>query len=88
MSERLPRPKIKSGRPLDSSHPRTGRQRARYWYPLPDHCERCHEKKPVERHHRDANPLNNSADNIAFLCRRCHMEVDGRIPRERWKVAS
>lgn len=33
----------------------------------------------MERHHRDGDTANNEAANIAFLCRRCHMEIDGRL---------
>lgn len=79
--ERLPRPKAKTGRPLRSTNPQTGRQRANYWYTVPDACDRCEKAGKVERHHKDSNPLNNDAGNIAFLCRRCHMEVDGRLSR-------
>jgi hypothetical protein len=62
-----------------STRPRTGRQIARYWFPLEGDCQRCRDTPAVDRHHIDGNPLNNTAANIALLCRRCHMEVDGRI---------
>lgn len=51
---------------------------ARYWFPLADTCERCDTSPAVDRHHIDGDPLNNVPSNIQSLCRRCHMEVDGR----------
>lgn len=53
--------------------------RARYWFEAFG-CEVC-EKEPAERHHIDGNPGNNEPDNIAILCRRHHMEADGRLIR-------
>jgi hypothetical protein len=41
-------------------------------------CERCG-KPGVDHHHKDDDVGNNARDNIAILCRRCHMEVDGRL---------
>lgn len=41
-------------------------------------CERCG-KAATDRHHKDANTGNNEASNIEMLCRRCHMEIDGRL---------
>jgi transposase-like protein len=58
--------------------PQGGRVRARRIHPLPRTCERC-DKPAVERHHKDGDPTNNYRENLAFLCRRCHMEVDGRL---------
>lgn len=66
-------------KPLTSARPRTGRQYARDHFALAAVCERCETAPAVDRHHKDGNPLNNVAGNIASLCRRCHMEVDGRI---------
>ena len=57
------------------------RKRARSLYRLPELCERCRSSKPHDRHHIDGNPRNNTPSNIAFLCRRCHMSVDGRLER-------
>lgn len=51
---------------------------ARYRFPLAETCERCQNAPAVDRHHVDGDPLNNVAENIQSLCRRCHMEVDGR----------
>ena len=44
-------------------------------------CERCQEKPATDRHHRDDDVGNNFRDNLMFLCRRCHMEIDGRLGR-------
>jgi DNA-binding CsgD family transcriptional regulator len=57
----------------------TGHARARRRYDL-DQCEAdgC-EARAVDRHHIDGNTANNSPDNIARLCRRCHMKADGRL---------
>jgi 5-methylcytosine-specific restriction endonuclease McrA len=41
-------------------------------------CERCG-KQATDRHHKDGNNKNQAAENIVALCRRCHMEVDGRL---------
>lgn len=41
-------------------------------------CQEC-EAPGVERHHRDGDPGNNVPENIAILCRRCHMVADGRL---------
>jgi hypothetical protein len=46
-------------------------------------CMDCGKLRTVERHHKDGDPANNEASNIAFLCRRCHMVVDGRLERFR-----
>lgn len=43
-------------------------------------CERCGAARS-ERHHKDGDPSNNSLDNIAILCRRCHQIVDGRLAK-------
>lgn len=43
-------------------------------------CERCG-KEGVERHHKDANPGNNSKRNVMIVCRKCHMIIDGRLER-------
>ncbi len=57
-----------------------GRQRARRIYRGPLSCEVC--GAPAERHHRDGNPVNNEPENIAFLCRKHHIEVEDRLS---WK---
>lgn len=43
-------------------------------------CERC-SGTATERHHRDGDPHNNALTNIAFVCHRCHMIIDGRLDR-------
>lgn len=55
----------------------TGRQRANRWYKNIGVCSVCGFHKS-ERHHKDANPTNNSPENIEILCRQCHMKKDGR----------
>lgn len=49
-------------------------------------CEVC-ERPAHDRHHRDGDSFNNVIENIAFLCRKCHMDVDGRnrVLRERMR---
>lgn len=57
-----------------------GRQRAnRIFEQMPDLCEDCEAKPPMDRHHKDGNTANNDPANVAFLCRRCHMKRDGRL---------
>jgi hypothetical protein len=63
--------------PKTGIQPQAGRLRAQRWYPM-QACECCG-AEGKDRHHRDGNPLNNAPENIAFLCRRCHMKVDGRM---------
>ena len=55
----------------------TGNHRAQIMYPL-EPCEVCGSEKS-ERHHKDDDTLNNDRSNIQFLCRKHHMEVDGRL---------
>ena len=43
-------------------------------------CVSCGCEKS-ERHHVDGNTANNEPENIVILCRRCHMETDGRLAR-------
>lgn len=57
---------------------RGGRKRALKAYPNVGPCTRCGAPK-AERHHIDENTANNDPSNIAILCRRCHMLVDGRL---------
>lgn len=57
-----------------------GRKRALRMYPDVGPCQSCSNPK-AERHHIDANTANNDPSNIAILCRRCHMEADGRLAR-------
>lgn len=53
-----------------------GRLRARRWFGTHRPCEMC--GKSGENHHKDGNPLNNNPENIQSLCRKHHMEIDGR----------
>lgn len=63
----------------DAVCPNTGRKRARKMYPL-GRCEKCG-KQGTDRHHKDDNTTNNSPENIMILCRKCHMELDGRAKK-------
>ncbi len=62
-----------------TSNPGTGRMRARVAYPTLGKCERCKTKNATDRHHKDGDTFNNIRANVAFLCRKCHMEEDGRL---------
>lgn len=57
-----------------------GREEARRLYQLPEKCDEC-EDPPYDRHHKNGDTNNNSQENIAFLCRRCHMVADGRLAK-------
>ncbi len=35
-------------------------------------CEKCHEEKKLQRHHKDKNRKNNNKKNIMLLCAQCH----------------
>jgi len=66
----------------DTTKQSTGRMRAERWYPNQP-CSVC--GSYGERHHIDGNTFNNETDNIAFLCRKHHMEVDGRLAKVKSK---
>ena len=70
--------RIQKPRKKKSSTKQAGRDFARRWFAMPELCERCGKKRPHDRHHIDDNPQNNDPANIAFLCRKCHQDVDGR----------
>lgn len=56
-----------------------GHKRCRELYPVLGACEHDGCTAPaVDRHHIDGDPFNNARSNVAFLCRRHHMAVDGR----------
>jgi hypothetical protein len=57
----------------------TGHQRCQRIYPEPKTCEvgNC-DKKGVHRHHIDGNPMNNSHENVAWLCASHHLMVHKR----------
>lgn len=57
----------------------TKRRRAQRIYSLSD-CVRCG-VPGADRHHVDGNTGNNHPSNVALLCRRCHMETDGRLEK-------
>src|SRR3990167_254255 len=57
-----------------------GRTRAQRLYPAIGSCQQCGNQR-AERHHRDDNTANNRKSNIAILCRRCHMQSDGRLAK-------
>lgn len=59
--------------------PSANRQMAQRLYEL-GACDECG-GVATERHHRDGDTSNNTEANIAILCRRCHMTVDGRLAR-------
>jgi hypothetical protein len=64
----------------DEVDPDAARCRARRAYRELGDCERCGEPA-VDRHHKDGNTRHNARSNLAFLCRRCHMAIDGRLER-------
>jgi hypothetical protein len=57
---------------------RSGGGRARTLYRGNSPCAVCGSPK-TERHHKDGNTLNNLPSNISFLCRKHHMDTDGRL---------
>ena len=48
-----------------------GRGRANRLY-TPDICWGCGTTEKIERHHMDGRTANNTAENIKFLCQKCH----------------
>lgn len=63
----------------DNATPFAKRLRAQKAFPLGP-CEECG-VIATDRHHKDGNTGNNQRSNIAILCRRCHMTIDGRLAR-------
>ena len=57
---------------------RSGRTRALRLFPVIGPCVKCGNPRS-ERHHIDDNTANNSSHNIVIVCRRCHMQADGRL---------
>lgn len=57
---------------------KSGRSRAIRAYPKIGACVKCGSAK-AERHHKNGNTADNSPGNIEVVCRRCHMEEDGRL---------
>lgn len=62
----------------DQAGAQAGRLRAEKMYRKIGPCVRCGSERS-ERHHKDGNTLNNDPSNIEIVCRRCHMEEDGRL---------
>lgn len=58
-----------------------GHTRAQKAYPSLGICESCGERPAVDRHHKDDNTANNARSNVLFVCRPCHMEIDGRAAK-------
>ena len=71
----------------DAASWNAGHLRALRLYPDPGPCAKCG-RKPAERHHKDGTHANNDPSNIEFLCRRCHMEADGRLDLLERRVSS
>ena len=68
--------------PSTTVNPESCRNQARKLFKaMPSLCERCKDCEPRDRHHKDGNTRNNLRSNILFLCRRCHMAMDGRLDR-------
>lgn len=63
----------------DAVSDNAGRQRAQSKFKIGP-CEKCGDPG-VDRHHKDGNTRNNSKKNVSILCRRCHMELDGRLEK-------
>ena len=61
----------------ENASPTSKRKRAQRRYPMGP-CEQCG-KPGRDRHHINGDINNNRPDNIAILCRRCHMQADGRM---------
>ena len=61
----------------DAANPKTKRKRAYKLYAMGP-CVVCG-APGRDRHHKDEDTGNNTPDNIAILCRRCHMKIDGRL---------
>jgi len=38
-----------------------------------ERCQECDSSTKVQVHHLDKNPYNNHIENLAVLCRKCHM---------------
>ena len=58
----------------DNARKHSGRRRAQRLYPKQP-CEKCGRIDDVERHHVDKNALNNSRENIIFVCPAHHRPI-------------
>ena len=64
-----------------------GHWKASQLFPLKDKlCDQCG-AKATDRHHIDGDPTHNVVENIQFLCRRCHMTLDGRLGRLKDRIS-
>ena len=63
----------------ESNNYGTGHSRAIATFTL-EPCVVCGSEKS-ERHHIDGNYMNNERSNIMFLCRKHHMQEDGRMAK-------
>jgi hypothetical protein len=54
-----------------------GRERAQRRFELGP-CVKCGEPA-TDRHHINADTLDNRPENVLTLCRRCHLVIDGRL---------
>lgn len=61
----------------DAATDESKRERVQRAYAL-GACELCG-KPATDRHHRNGDPGDNDILNIQPLCRRCHMQIDGRL---------
>ena len=75
----------------DNVKGQAGRRRARVQYPIAKPCEICGAKPEntrINRHHIDEDPLNNSMNNIQFLCNPCHYQVHKELKRRKTCLSS
>jgi len=56
------------------------RARVRHMYESPSSCERCSSpSKSLDVLFKDENAENYTRENVSFVCRRCKMQLDGRL---------
>jgi len=65
----------------DSATNESKRSRAARRHPIKkkDKCQKCKIKNAHDRYHKDGNLDNIDPENIMLVCRRCCMELDGRL---------
>lgn len=49
-------------------------------------CKLDRGPKMMVRHHKDENPLNNSSENVEFMCRRCHLKHHNPTSYRNYKI--
>lgn len=64
----------------DTITEKSGRSRALRMYPDIGPCVICGSCRS-ERHHKDGDTTNNAESNILIICRKCHMNKDGRMQK-------